>query len=160
MDGVPVQAEYLDRPVAPYTVDVHLHDGQILRLGDAEWEVVRTPGHTPGHVCLWQPDERPLVAGDALSDYDVGWVNTALDGPEAGIPTAQVEPYPHQRAWLTDAARLLGRAPDALAAELVQPMLRSGSVVARDGRIRAAAEHVPVVPGSLDVPFPPAWPST
>jgi hydroxyacylglutathione hydrolase len=34
-------------------------------------------------VCLWQPDARLLVAGDALSDYDVGWVNTALDGPEA-----------------------------------------------------------------------------
>ena len=40
------------------------------------------PG-TPGHLCLWQPDERLLVAGDALSDYDVGWVNTALDGPDA-----------------------------------------------------------------------------
>jgi hydroxyacylglutathione hydrolase len=77
-----------------------------------------------------------------------------------GIPTAQVEPYLHQRAWLTDAARLLGRVPDALAAELVQSMLRSGSVVARDGRIHAAAEHVQVVPGSLDVPFPRAWPST
>jgi hydroxyacylglutathione hydrolase len=62
---------------------VHLRDGQILLLGDAEWEVVRTPVHTPGHLCLWQPGERLLVVGDALSDYDAGWVNTALDGPEA-----------------------------------------------------------------------------
>ena len=30
-----------------------------------------------------QPDERLLIAGDALSDDDVGWVNTALDGPDA-----------------------------------------------------------------------------
>lgn len=43
-----------------------------------------------------------------------------------GIPTAQIERYLHQRAWLTDAARLLDRAPDALAAELVESMLRSG----------------------------------
>jgi hypothetical protein len=24
-----------------------------------------------------------MVVGDALSDYDVGWVNLALDGPKA-----------------------------------------------------------------------------
>ena len=220
------QAEYLDQPVAPYTVDERLHDDQILPLGDAEWQVIRTPGHTPGHLCLWQPDERLLIAGDALSDYDVGWVNTALDGPSAaatalaslqrlvglsprmlipahgpipadaasaltvalrraqrlvddpdgavwyaarrifayalmirgGIPTAQVEPYLHQRAWLTDAARLLHRAPDALAAELVESMLRSGAIVRRDQRIHAAAEYAPVAPGKLHVPYPREWP--
>ena len=76
-------AEYLDQPVAPYTVDVSLDDGQVLRLGDTDWEVVRTPGHTPGHLALWQPEERLLVVGDALSDYDVGWVNLALDGLDA-----------------------------------------------------------------------------
>ena len=76
-------AEYLDQPVAPYTVDIPLDDGQVLLLGDTDWEVVRTPGHTPGHLALWQPDERLLVVGDALSDHDVGWVNLALDGPGA-----------------------------------------------------------------------------
>ena len=76
------QAEYLDQPVTPYTVDEQLHDSQILSLGDAEWQVICTPGHTPGHLCLWRPDERLLIAGDALSN-DVGWVNTALDGPDA-----------------------------------------------------------------------------
>lgn len=76
-------AEYLDQPVSPYTVDEPLADGQLLRLGDGDWQVVHTPGHTPGHLALWQPDERLLVVGDALSDYDVGWVNLALDGPDA-----------------------------------------------------------------------------
>lgn len=76
-------AEYLDQPVAPYTVDRALADGEILTLGDRPWEVVATPGHTAGHLCLWQPDERLLAVGDALSDYDVGWVNLALDGPDA-----------------------------------------------------------------------------
>lgn len=77
------QAEYLDQPVAPYTVDEPLEDQQILRLGDADWQIIRTPGHTPGHLSLWQPDERLLVVGDAVSDYDVGWVDLALDGPDA-----------------------------------------------------------------------------
>jgi glyoxylase-like metal-dependent hydrolase (beta-lactamase superfamily II) len=57
-------AEYLDQPVAPYTVDEPLHDGQTVRLGDTAWEV--TPGHTPGHLALWQPDERIVAVGDAL----------------------------------------------------------------------------------------------
>lgn len=76
-------AERLDQPVAPYTVDIALDDEQVLALGDADWQVIATPGHTPGHLCLWQPDERILVTGDALSDYDVGWVDLALDGPQA-----------------------------------------------------------------------------
>jgi glyoxylase-like metal-dependent hydrolase (beta-lactamase superfamily II) len=75
--------EYLDFPVAAYTVDEALVDGQVIRLGDADWQVVHTPGHTPGHLALWQPDERLVVVGDALSDFDVGWVNIALDGPQA-----------------------------------------------------------------------------
>lgn len=72
-------AEYLDQSGAPYTVDVPLDDGQVLRLGEADWG-----WSAPlGHLALWQPEERLRVVGDALSDYDVGWVNLALDGPEA-----------------------------------------------------------------------------
>ncbi|MEV0579442.1 MBL fold metallo-hydrolase [Streptomyces sp. NPDC050392] len=219
-------AEYLDQPVAPYTVDMPLDDGQVLRLGDAEWEVVRTPGHTPGHLGLWQPEQQLLVVGDALSDYDVGWVNLALDGPDAGatalaslhrlaalaprvilpshgpvpadpsaafatalrraqrlvddpdgalwygarrifafalmirdgMPTSEVEPYLHARAWLTDAARLLDVAPESLATELVTTMLAGGAIVLRDGRLHAAAPHTPVTAESLRVPHPRAWP--
>ncbi|MBW0106470.1 MBL fold metallo-hydrolase, partial [Pseudonocardia sp. KRD291] len=85
-------AEYLDQPVSPYTVDRALDDGEAVWLGETEWEVVRTPGHTPGHLSLWQPDERLLVVGDALSDYDVGWVATALDGPDAAaVAVASLE---------------------------------------------------------------------
>lgn len=78
-------SEYLDQPVAPYTVEESLSDGQVLRLGDRDWQVVATPGHTPGHLCLWEPEARLLAVGDALSLTDVGWVSLALDGPEAGI---------------------------------------------------------------------------
>ena len=76
--------EYLDQPVAPYAVDQAISHGHTLQLGDRDWQVIATPGHTPGHLALWQPEERLLVVGDALSTYDVGWVNLALDGPEAG----------------------------------------------------------------------------
>lgn len=76
-------AEYLDQPVAPYTGDVPLAHGDRLEAGEASWEVIATPGHTPGHLAFWQPEERVLVVGDAVSTYDVGWVSLALDGPDA-----------------------------------------------------------------------------
>ena len=92
-------AEYLDQPVSPYTVNRPLEDQEAVLLGDTEWQVIRTPGHTPGHLSLWQPDEQLLVVGDALSDYDVGWVATALDGPEAAaIAVASLERLDSLRA--------------------------------------------------------------
>ncbi|WP_217902953.1 MULTISPECIES: MBL fold metallo-hydrolase [unclassified Rhodococcus (in: high G+C Gram-positive bacteria)] len=81
-------AEYLDQPVAPYTVDEPLTGETVLRLGDTDWQVVLTPGHTAGHIALWQPDERVLIVGDALSDYDVGWVDRAQDGPDVAAVAA------------------------------------------------------------------------
>lgn len=30
------------------------------------WEVLQTPGHTAGHVSFWRPEDRVLIAGDAL----------------------------------------------------------------------------------------------
>ena len=128
----------------------------------------------PGHLSLWQPEDRLLIVGDALSDYDVGWVNMALDGGAVwyaarrifafalmihdGIPVEVVEPYLHARVWLVDAARHLSRTPEALAAELIDTMLRSSAIVCRDERLHAAAEHTSVSPDALRVSFPRAWP--
>ena len=76
----------------------------------------------------------------------------------AGIPIGALQPYLRQRAWLIDAARLLRRTPEDLAAEMVGTMLRSGAIVRRDQRIHAAAGYVPVAPDRLDVPYPREWP--
>lgn len=40
-------------------------DGSIPGL--AEWRVIPTPGHTPGHVSFYRERERILLAGDALT---------------------------------------------------------------------------------------------
>ena len=77
-----------------------------------------------------------------------------------GIPADEVEPYLHDRAWLTDAARLLDTPPEELAAELIDTMLRSDAITLRDKRLRATAEHAPVEPETLRIPFPRAWPAT
>jgi glyoxylase-like metal-dependent hydrolase (beta-lactamase superfamily II) len=44
----------------------HLDGGEQLVAGDRTWEVVHTPGHSPGHVCLWNAADRLLCSGDHL----------------------------------------------------------------------------------------------
>ena len=36
--------------------DRYLEDGETLKLGDVEFGVVHTPGHTPGHVVIYNQD--------------------------------------------------------------------------------------------------------
>ena len=43
---------------------VGLKDGETLRIGDFTLHVVTTPGHTGGHICLYEPTARFLVSGD------------------------------------------------------------------------------------------------
>ena len=38
--------------------------------GPPGWRWIHTSGHTPGHVCLWRPEDRVLLAGDALATVD------------------------------------------------------------------------------------------
>ena len=40
--------------------------GERLAVGGRSWEVVHTPGHSPGHVCLWSAADRVLCSGDHL----------------------------------------------------------------------------------------------
>ncbi len=45
-----------------------LDDGQRLQTEpDRALEVLHTPGHAPGHLCLWDPAEQVLVAGDMIA---------------------------------------------------------------------------------------------
>jgi glyoxylase-like metal-dependent hydrolase (beta-lactamase superfamily II) len=43
-----------------------LDGGELFRVGGRTWEAVHTPGHSPGHVCLWNAEERLLCSGDHL----------------------------------------------------------------------------------------------
>uniref|UniRef100_A0A7C3MF46 MBL fold metallo-hydrolase n=1 Tax=Archaeoglobus fulgidus TaxID=2234 RepID=A0A7C3MF46_ARCFL len=43
-----------------------LDEGDVLEFGDYRLEVVHTPGHTPGHLCLYEPEKRLLFSGDHI----------------------------------------------------------------------------------------------
>jgi glyoxylase-like metal-dependent hydrolase (beta-lactamase superfamily II) len=56
---------------------VHLGEERVRELpaggevpGMAGWQWIHTPGHTPGHVCLFHREDRALLAGDALATVD------------------------------------------------------------------------------------------
>ena len=41
--------------------------GEEITLGEmAGWQIMHAPGHTPGHVSLFRPEDRLLLAGDAF----------------------------------------------------------------------------------------------
>jgi hydroxyacylglutathione hydrolase len=68
-----MQAGWLGmRPPARTTVDEPANEGDTLRLGDAEFHVLHTPGHTQGSISLWIPGENKLVAGDTLFRDSIG----------------------------------------------------------------------------------------
>jgi glyoxylase-like metal-dependent hydrolase (beta-lactamase superfamily II) len=43
-----------------------LDDGDTLRAGGRAWQVHVTPGHSVGHVSLYDPETRVLISGDHL----------------------------------------------------------------------------------------------
>lgn len=44
-----------------------VHEGDIFDLGDKKLEVIHTPGHTPGSICLWDRQHHQLFSGDTVS---------------------------------------------------------------------------------------------
>ncbi len=41
-------------------------EGDRINIGDYLFECVETPGHTRGHLCLYEPDKKILAAGDHI----------------------------------------------------------------------------------------------
>ena len=50
----------------PATPSKLMRDGDVLNLGEHQFRVIHTPGHTPGSVCLIVESERVLITGDTL----------------------------------------------------------------------------------------------
>jgi len=50
----------------PVLMDQELVEGDTVRVGGSDWQVISTPGHAASSICLYQPDARLLAAGDML----------------------------------------------------------------------------------------------
>jgi hydroxyacylglutathione hydrolase len=78
-----LQASWLEIETPPRTdVDHDAQEGTVLQLGPAVFHVLHTPGHSPGSISLWIPQQDKLVAGDTLFRDSIG--RTDLPGGDAG----------------------------------------------------------------------------
>lgn len=86
--------------IKPVKVDVVLRDGQHMQVGEIDFEVVHTPGHTPGGICLLIKEEgvTSIFTGDTASTQGrLGYMN----GPGCDLP-----------AWKKSVQRLISLKPD------------------------------------------------
>jgi len=52
--------------------DMILDEGQVLTVGKIELQVLHTPGHSPGSICLYNEEEGVLFDGDILFNMGIG----------------------------------------------------------------------------------------
>ena len=52
--------------VTPSLPDIALRGGEIIDLGGFTFQVLWTPGHSPGHISLYEPQRKLLISGDHI----------------------------------------------------------------------------------------------
>jgi glyoxylase-like metal-dependent hydrolase (beta-lactamase superfamily II) len=79
-----------------------LHDGQWLRIGDQNWQVVVGNGHSPEHACLHCPELKLLISGDQ-----------ALPLVSSNVSVLSTEPHADpMHDWLMSIDKLRRTIPD------------------------------------------------
>jgi len=113
IDTLPGRAPRIKTPMEP---DLLLTDGDKIQFGESVLNVIATPGHTPGGICLHSEDDKLLFTGDTLFFEEVGradlahsnWDNlvasikslyATIDGDCAVLPGhGQASSLTHERA--------------------------------------------------------------
>ncbi len=58
------------KPVQP--IDSFLHENEQIKFGNAVFEIIHVPGHSPGHVVFYNEENGVLIAGDVLFYGSIG----------------------------------------------------------------------------------------
>jgi len=69
------------QPPERAAIDRDAPDGSAIAFGDKRMTVLHTPGHTPGGISLWMPDEKLVLSGDTLFRDSIG--RTDLPGGDS-----------------------------------------------------------------------------
>lgn len=54
------------------TVDKTLKEKNVLKTKNFRFEVIHTPGHTPGSICLYDREKKILISGDTIFEDNFG----------------------------------------------------------------------------------------
>ncbi len=82
-EGLPEQPSWIGIPRAqwaalgfdyeePPKIDRRWTDGETYAVGNLSFKVIHCPGHTPGHVVLFEPQEKKVFVGDCLFAGSIG----------------------------------------------------------------------------------------
>ncbi len=73
IDGLPQQSVHFGFPqLRSFTPARWLAGGDSVRFGGVELQVRHCPGHTPGHVIFFSPEQRLALVGDVLFAGSIG----------------------------------------------------------------------------------------
>ncbi len=67
-DAVPAGWDTAAYEIRPAPAQRLLTDGDVIDLGDRAFEVIHTPGHSPGGIALWEAATGTLLSGDIVYD--------------------------------------------------------------------------------------------
>ena len=55
-----------------------VEEGDVVHFGNSSFEVLFTPGHAPGHICLLNRDEKIILSADVLFHLSIGRTDLPL----------------------------------------------------------------------------------
>jgi glyoxylase-like metal-dependent hydrolase (beta-lactamase superfamily II) len=106
-----------------------------------DWQCIPTPGHTPGHIALFRPSDRVLIAGDALLTINLNSVwGSLLWGLRQAKPRVSGPPWYSTSNWQAakqSVSILVQLEPRVLATGHGEPL--SGDKIAQE--LYAFADH-------------------
>ena len=108
----PLEQERLEKRTMVQNVRA-LQDKRVLTVGDKTIESLHTPGHSPGHLSFFIPEDGAMLAGDLVAGSGSSWV---------GYPEGDVTDYLNSIARLkTLAIGSRPEQPDVLALRVMAP---------------------------------------
>ncbi len=91
-----------------FTPDRWLKDGDTLTVGEATFQVLHCPGHTPGHVVFYNKEANFAQVGDVLFKNSIGRADLMGSNPKALIASIT------QKLWpLGDVSFIPGHGPSS-----------------------------------------------
>ncbi len=66
MDERASAASVFGQKAPGFTPDITYIDGDLISINGLSLQVIHTPGHTPGSICLYEPESRSLFSGDTI----------------------------------------------------------------------------------------------
>lgn len=69
-------------PIEPAIPDHLFEEGAVISVGPLQVEVIHTPGHSPGSVCLYLKEQGILFSGDTVFAGSIGRLDLPTGVPE------------------------------------------------------------------------------